>query len=394
MWCVIAHYHELALKKRNRPILVRQLINNLKAATRDLDVVDVDSLPGRIRLRCSEQSDLDQLWPTLQSRIASVFGIANFSLALSSWIDPAGDLNRLKDALGHAIQSHHFQSFRIKTKRGDKRYPKTSMEVSQEIGAHVKALTGCRVDLVNPDLTIYLELLRESAYVSFAKVPGLGGLAVGTSGKTVCLLSGGIDSPVAAYRMMKRGCRQIFVHFHSHPFVSRASQEKALDLTTVLTRYQHQSTLYLVPFGDIQRHIVLSVTPPLRIILYRRFMMRIAEQIARRHRAWALVTGDSLGQVASQVPDNLILTEEATQIPLLRPLISMDKTEITTQAQAIGTFDISILPDQDCCTRFMPAHPAIRPKLDAVRTMEKNLDVDMLTRQGLEATQSQEFHFP
>lgn len=394
MWCVIAHYHELALKGRNRSILVRQLVNNLRRATSDLDVIGVDSLPGRIRLRFADGTDVASLWQCLQPRLSAVFGIANFSLALSSPINPNGDLGTFKEAIGQAIQSQQFQSFRVTTKRGDKRYPKTSMDISREVGGYIKELTGRRVDLTNPDLTIYLELLFESAFASFAKMPGPGGLTLGMSGKTVCLLSGGIDSPVAAYRMMKRGCHQIFVHFHSHPFVSRASQEKAEDLATHLTQYQYRSVLYLIPFGDIQRQIVLSVPPPFRIVLYRRFMIRIAEQIAQRHRAWALVTGDSLGQVASQVPDNLTVIEEAAQLPLLRPLIAMDKIEIIDQAKSIGTYETSIIPDQDCCTLFMPAHPAIRPKIGMIKKMEEGLEIEALVRQGLEGAQKQEFSFP
>ena len=394
MWCAIAHYHELALKGRNRSILVRQLVNNIRRATSDLPVIGVDSLPGRIRLRFANGTDVTPLWQRLQPRLSAVFGIANFSLALSSPIDSHGDLGKLKEAIGQAIQAQQFQSFRVTTKRGDKRFPKTSMDVSREVGGYIQELTGCRVDLTNPDLTIYLELLFESAFASFAKMPGPGGLTLGMSGKTVCLLSGGIDSPVAAYRMMKRGCHQIFVHFHSHPFVSRASQEKAEDLATHLTQYQYRSVLYLIPFGEIQRQIVLSVPPPFRIVLYRRFMIRIAEQIARQHRAWALVTGDSLGQVASQVPDNLTVIEEAAQLPLLRPLIAMDKIEITEQAKSIGTYETSIIPDQDCCTLFMPAHPAIRPKIETIRKLEVTLDIEALVRQGLKGSQKQEFSFP
>ena len=394
MWCAIAHYHELALKGRNRSILVRQLVENLRRATSDLDVSAIDSLPGRIRIRFADGTDVAALWQRLQLRLSAVFGIANYGLALSSPIDPKGDLGTLKEAIGGAIQSQQFQSFRVTTKRGDKRFPKTSMDVSREVGGYIHELTGCRVDLTNPDLTIYLELLFESAFASFAKMPGPGGLTLGMSGKTVCLLSGGIDSPVAAYRMMKRGCHQVFVHFHSHPFVSRASQEKAEDLATHLTRYQYRSVLYLIPFGDIQRQIVLTVPPPVRIVLYRRFMIRIAEQIARRHRAWALVTGDSLGQVASQVPDNLTVIEEAAQLPLLRPLIAMDKIEITDQAKSIGTYETSIIPDQDCCTLFMPAHPAIRPKIETIRKMEASLDTEALVQQGLESAQKQEYSFP
>ncbi len=394
MWCVIAHYHELALKGRNRSILVGQLVQHIKTATADLGVLGVDSLPGRIRLRFSQNTPLEELWQRLKIRMSSVFGIANFSLALSSPINPDGDLEAFKIAIGEAIQLQEFESFRVTTKRGDKRFPKPSMEVSREVGGYIKQLTGKRVDLTNPDLTIYLELLFQSGFASFARLPGPGGLTVGMSGKTVCLLSGGIDSPVAAYRMMKRGCQQIFVHFHSHPFVSRASQEKAEDLATILTKYQHHSLLYLIPFGDIQRLIVLTVPPAFRIVIYRRFMIRIAEHIARQHRAWALITGDSLGQVASQVPDNLTVIEEAANLPLLRPLIAMDKIEITAQAESIGTYETSIIPDQDCCTLFTPAHPIIRPNIGTVHKMEAGLDVKELVRQGLEGAKKLEFTFP
>lgn len=394
MWCVVAHYHELALKGRNRSVLVRQLVNNIRRATNDLEVVSVDSLPGRILLRLPEGVDLQSIWIVLQARMASVFGIANFSLSLSAPIEPTGDLEALKSALGEAICSQKFKSFRVTTKRADKRFPKTSMDVSREVGGYIKKITQANVDLTSPDLTIYLELLIESAYAAFTKIAGPGGLTVGMSGKTVCLLSGGIDSPVAAYRMMKRGCRQVFVHFHSHPFVSRASQEKAEDLVSTLTKYQNQSTLYLVPFGEIQRKIVLSIPAPLRIIFYRRYMIRIAEQIGRRHRAWALVTGDSLGQVASQVPGNLTVIEDAAELPLLRPLISMDKIEIIEQARSIQTYETSIIPDQDCCTLFMPAHPKIRPTIDEIRLLEKGLDTELLIQEGLQGARKQVFKFP
>jgi tRNA uracil 4-sulfurtransferase len=209
-----------------------------------------------------------------------------------------------------------------------------------------------------------------------------------------CLLSGGIDSPVAAYRMMKRGCRALFVHFHGRPFVSRASEEKVRDLVKLLTQYQLFSRLYLVPFGEIQRAIVLTAPAAYRVVLYRRMMLRIAEELARKERCWALVTGDSLGQVASQTPQNLATVEEAAQLPILRPLIGMDKIEITEQAQRLGSFETSIEPDQDCCRLFVPTHPSTRAGLDQVKKIEQGLDLGTLVKQGLEGAEFADFTFP
>jgi thiamine biosynthesis protein ThiI len=194
--------------------------------------------------------------------------------------------------------------------------------------------------------------------------------------------------------MMKRGCRAVFVHFHGRPYVSRASEEKAREIVQLLTESQYYSRLYLVPFGDIQRQIVLTAPPAFRVVLYRRMMLRIAEEFARKERCWALVTGDSLGQVASQTPENLSVVQEAAQLPLLRPLIGMDKVEITEQAQDLGTFPISIEPDQDCCRLFVPPHPSTRAGLDAVRKVERGFDVATLVKQGLDGAELAEFHFP
>jgi thiamine biosynthesis protein ThiI len=230
--------------------------------------------------------------------------------------------------------------------------------------------------------------------VSVQKEAGPGGMPTGVSGKVTCLLSGGIDSPVAAWRMLKRGCRATFVHFHGRPYVTRASEEKVREIAELLTRYQLYSRLYLVPFGEIQRQIVLGAAAPFRVVLYRRMMVRIAEELARRDKCWALVTGDSLGQVASQTPENLAVVEDAAQRPLLRPLIGMDKSEITEQAQRIGTFDVSIEPDQDCCKLFVPPHPSTRTSLDHIRKLERGLEIDALVKQGLDRVELAEFSFP
>jgi thiamine biosynthesis protein ThiI len=392
MRCVLVHYHELALKGRNRPYFEQRLVRNLRLALRDLPALRVDALQGRIRIRLEP----DTSWPEIRERLRRVFGIANFALAEGVRFseDPERLLEPLKTAVGEAVHRLPFQTFRVSTKRSDKRLPFTSMDVDREVGAHVRACTGKAVDLRHPDLTISIETLHTDAYYSVSRESGPGGLPVGTAGKVACLLSGGIDSPVAAYRMMKRGCTTTFVHFHGRPYVSRASEEKVRDLVETLTLHQSYSRLFLVPFGDIQRRIVLGAPAALRVVLYRRMMVRIAEELARRANCWALVTGDSLGQVASQTPQNLSAVEDASTLPILRPLIGMDKMEITEEAQRIGTFQTSIEPDQDCCRLFIPPHPTTRAGTDHVRKVEEGLAIGALTTQGVEAADLVEFEWP
>jgi thiamine biosynthesis protein ThiI len=392
MRCVLVHYHELALKGRNRPYFEQRLVRNLRLALRDMPALRVDALQGRIRIQLEPETP----WLEIRGRLRRVFGVANFAPAHGVRFadDSARLLEPLKHAVGEAVRELSFQTFRVSTKRSDKRLPFTSMDVDREVGAHVQACTGKAVDLRHPDLTIFIETLHTDAYYSVSREPGPGGLPVGTAGHVACLLSGGIDSPVAAYRMMKRGCKATFIHFHGRPYVSRASEEKVRDLVETLTPHQSYSRLYLVPFGDIQRRIVLGAPAPLRVVLYRRMMVRIAEELARRGRCWCLVTGDSLGQVASQTPQNLSAVDDAATLPILRPLIGMDKVEITEEAQRIGTFQTSIEPDQDCCRLFIPPHPTTRAGIDQVRKVERGLDIDALTKEGVEQADLVEFEWP
>jgi len=392
MRCAIIHYHELALKGRNRPFFEQRLARNIRSAVRDVGGKQVDTLQGRIRVILQP----DASWPLVRERLARVFGIANFSLAQSAPFDDDTTrlLDPLKSAIGEAIQDVAFATFRVSAKRSDKRLPMTSMDVEREIGAHVCQLTGKAVDLRQPDVTIHIETLIKDAYYFLHREEGAGGLPLGTSGKVACLLSGGIDSPVAAYRLMKRGCPAVFIHFHGRPYVSRASEEKVRELAELLTRYQSNSRLYLVPFGDIQRQIVLGAPSAFRIVLYRRMMIRIAEELARRERCWALVTGDSLGQVASQTAENISVVEEASGLPILRPLIGMDKLEITQQAQKIGTFQTSIEPDEDCCRLFVPPHPSTRTELDHIHKIERGFDLIALVKQGLDKVELADLTFP
>ena len=250
------------------------------------------------------------------------------------------------------------------------------------------------MSLEEPELNVHVEVLPGEAFVYADRQAGAGGLPVGASGTVAALLSGGIDSPVAAWRLMKRGCRVIFIHFHSVPYLPDLSRGKARELVARLTQWQYYSRLFLVPFGEIQREVVLAVPPPARVVVYRRLMVRIAERLARHAGAPALVTGESLGQVASQTLHNLTRIDEAASMPILRPLIGMDKLEITEQARALGTFEVSIEPDADCCTLFTPRHPATR--LDAARLadVEARLDIPRLVAQGVDGTEQELFDFP
>jgi len=237
-------------------------------------------------------------------------------------------------------------------------------------------------------------VLPGEAFVYSERSAGPGGLTIGSGGTVLALLSGGIDSPVAAWRIMKRGCRVVFVHFHSVPYLPDTSQRKARQLVERLTQWQYASRLFLVPFGEIQREVVLSVPPPARITIYRRLMVRIAERLARRCGALALVTGDSLGQVASQTLHNLACIDAAAELPILRPLIGMDKLEITAQAEAIDTFEVSIEPDADCCTLFVPRHPGTRMSLEEAGAVERRLDVPALVAMGVDGAVEEHFDFP
>jgi thiamine biosynthesis protein ThiI len=383
---VLIRYHEIALKKGNRAYFTELLKRNLVSAVKDLGVKDIRSLSARVLL--SFKNDIEP--QIISRRIGAVFGVANFSLVEKT----ARDIDALRERILAALNGTHFESFRIETQRGDKTFPLNSPEINRQLGAAVKQQSGARVDLSNPALTVIVEILPRDAFFGFDKIQGAGGLPVGASGRLVSLISGGIDSPVAAYRMMQRGCRLIFVHFHSAPYLDKTSQEKVRQLVSMLTRHQFHSRLYLVPFGEIQRQIVAAVSRPLRVVLYRRMMLRMAEGVARKENAKALVTGESLGQVASQTLENMSVIQQAATLPILRPLVGMDKQEIIDQARRIGTFEISSIPDQDCCQLFVPKHPATKARVDEVEDAESNYDPKEMLRFGLENATEEEFTFP
>jgi thiamine biosynthesis protein ThiI len=386
MQSVIIHYQEIALKGRNRPWFVARLVRNVREALAGLDVRQVRVLMGRIEVVLGPSAQ----WSAIRDRLAGVFGIANFARAGRAPLDVEAIAAEILRDLGDM----ETETFRVSARRADKRFPLTSPQIEREVGGRIKEARGWRVDLGKPGLTIHVEALTSDAFYFFGKDRGPGGLPSGVSGRVVCLLSGGIDSPVAAWRMMRRGCRVLFVHFHSYPILSRASQEKARELVRLLTRFQLHSRLLLVPFGEIQQRVVLSVAPPLRVVIYRRLMMRIAEAVARAHKAHALTTGEVVGQVASQTLENMTQIDDVVRMPVLRPLIGMDKDEITAEAQRLGTYPISIIPDQDCCTLFTPRHPATRARRSDVERAEAGLDVEAIVGAAVASAADERFDFP
>jgi len=392
----VVHYQEIALKGKNRPWFLGRLVRNLRRALSDMDVTAVNSLMGRIEVVLGPAAEPREVG----DRISRVFGIANYSFAGHAALtggaanDPADTLGRIADAVLADLGDRTCRSFRVSARRADKRFPLPSPQIEREIGGRIKSAKGWHVDLDHPELVIHVEMLTNEAFYFFGKERGPGGLPTGTAGRVACLLSGGIDSPVAAWRMMKRGCSCTFVHFHSYPILSRASIEKARQLVEVLTRYQHHSRLYLVAFGDIQQQVLLAIPAPMRVIVYRRLMLRIAERIARDRGAQALVTGDVVGQVASQTLENLAVVGAAASLPIFRPLIGMDKEEITAEAQRVATYPISIVPDQDCCTLFTPRNPLTRGRLADVEEAEQALAIDDLVTRAVGGAAVEDFEFP
>jgi thiamine biosynthesis protein ThiI len=375
----VIHYNELGLKKGNRDYFENRLCANIGTVLEGCGAEKARRGSGRILLAVEPDADISEI----NRRLGMIFGIAYFAEA---WVSERA-VENLEQNVWTLIEGRPFKSFRIETRRADKSFPQTSVEINRRVGAYVKERSGARVDLENPELTCWIEIVERYALIYVDRLPGPGGLPVGTSGKVVVLLSGGIDSPVAAWKMIKRGCTSVFVHFHSFPYTNKESQEKAKQIASLLSQYQLRSKVYLVPFAEVQRHIMVDTPLETRVILYRRYMMRLAEQIAHREKARVLVTGDSVGQVASQTVENIDVISRAVSMPILRPLIGDDKIEIIAVARRIGTYDISILPDQDCCSLFVPKHPETKANLDAIELAESRLDVREATKAALDGAE-------
>jgi thiamine biosynthesis protein ThiI len=380
---LVIHYHEIALKGRNRNLFVQRLVRNLRSTFQDLGRVSVRTLFGRLTVTLPGE-DAEEV----HRRMAGVFGVANYSLVE----EVAQDFSEIAQAAWRQVQESPARSFAVRCRRPDKNFPMGSLDMEREVGAFIWRAArdegrDLRVDLTRPELTVRLEIVNGTALVSGPRHQGPGGLPVGTGGRVVGLLSSGFDSPVACWNLMKRGAEVVMCHFHAHPFTDRASLENCRQLADILTRFQYRTRLYLVAFAPVQEEI-LSLTPSeLRMVLYRRSMFRIAQAVARRERAQALLTGESLGQVASQTLTNLAVIDQAATMPVLRPLIGADKEEIMARARQIGTYELSAQPYEDCCSLMVARHPATRAALEEVLRIEEALELAEVEGSALEGAE-------
>jgi thiamine biosynthesis protein ThiI len=371
---------EIVLKGLNRRSFEQKLVGNVRRRLLGLGNFRVSCMQSTIYVEPEDDSaDMDAAFEAMQD----VFGIVKISRAAACEKDKDAivrlAVDYLKDDMLRA------KSFKVESKRSDKRFPMTSIQLSQYVGGELaEAFPNCAVDVHNPELTVNIEIRDLAAYVHAAPVDGAGGMPVGCNGIAVSLLSGGIDSPVSTYMIAKRGVRLIPVHFFSFPYTSQQAKEKVIELGRLLTAYCGSMTLEVVPFTHIQEEIRAKCPEEFFTLIMRRFMMRIADGIAARSGAKAIVTGENLGQVASQTMEAMAVTQAVTSLPVLQPLIGMDKEEIVRFARKIGTFDTSILPYEDCCTVFTPRHPKTHPHLDEIERAEEKLDVDALVREALD----------
>jgi len=369
---------EIVLKGLNRREFEQQLIRNIKRRFEPFGKFKIYSLQSTIYAEpvndCNMEAALDMA--------QKIFGAASVTRAAACEKDKDAILETAAVYLENDLQKVKF--FKVESKRSDKRFPMGSIELSQYIGGQLHDRFPHLIpEMHNPELTVHVEVRDLAAYVHGPAIQGAGGLPVGTGGRMVTLLSGGIDSPVASYLMAKRGIQLIPVHFYSHPYTSVEAKEKVLDLAKILTAYCGRFKVELVPFTRIQEMIRENCPEGLMTVLMRRFMMRIAQRIAVENGCTAIVTGDNLGQVASQTAQALAVTEECIDLPIFRPLIAFDKREITDIARKIGTYDTSILPYEDCCTVFTPDRPRTKPRLDEILEAEEKLDVEALVEEAV-----------
>lgn len=372
---IICHYGELSLKGANRSMFEDTLIKNISSAI-SACVPDSTQPPKKIYgrlvipLKKTDQETLNKL----RNTISKIFGLSNFSFSIQA----RNDLEEIKKSALTLLNGQEFDTFAIISRRAQKLFKYTSQETNVEVGSHIVVNMKKKVDLTSPDVSCFIEITDKATFVYTKKHKGAGGMPVGTAGNALVFLSGGIDSPVATYYAMKRGLNVSALHFHAEPYTSKESQEKVRKLASILTPFQSHITLYMVNLATIQLEITKYSPEKLRIILYRRFMMRIGEKLAEQTKNKAIITGDSLGQVASQTLENITAVSKAIEMLILRPLIGFDKEDIVKKSQEINTYETSILPYEDCCAQFTPKSPETKAKLKQVLIAEKKLDVEKL----------------
>jgi thiamine biosynthesis protein ThiI len=384
---LVVHFHEIGLKGRNRDFFEDALARNLRRALRGTGYKRVRKGFGRIMV----DLEPDGLPLIAAERAANVFGVAY--VGLGRRVEP--DLQAISDAALELMQQEQFGSFAVRARRTHSNFAHRSQEVNETVGQRIKDTMGAKVDLKHPEATAWIEMFGGTGLVFARRFEGAGGLPSGVSGKMLALMSGGIDSPIAAWRMGRRGADVELVHFHGQPYTDPSSVRQAEDLAQVLAKYQLHVAMHLIPLGDAQREIVTHAPSSMRMVLYRRIMMRIAAELANEVGAQALITGDSLGQVASQTIENIRTVDAPLDgVEVFRPLIGMDKQEIMDQAKRVGTYEISARDHQDCCVLFSPRAPATRSDPAQATHAERELDMDALVGKALAGREMREFELP
>jgi len=374
---ILVRYGEVALKGGNRSFFINRLVRNIG---KSLNGIQYSIIKDRGRILVEIPGGPNQLQEAVK-RLKKVFGI----VSLSRVVKVEKDLDKIKQRALEMVESQQAATFKVESRRADKAFPVKSPEICRQVGAYIlKKSDNTRVDVHNPDLLINIEI-RDEAYIFAGFEKGSGGLPTGTGGRGLLLLSGGIDSPVAGWMVAKRGVELEAVHFHSFPFTSERAKQKVIDLAEVLAVYTGGIKLHMVSLTDIQGSINRNCPAEQSTILIRRFMMRIAEKIAAETKALALVTGESLGQVASQTLESIYVTDSSVDLPVFRPLLGMDKVEIIDRARGIDTYELSILPYEDCCTIFLSEHPETKPRLEKILQSESHLEAEPLISQAVES---------
>ncbi|NLJ99890.1 MAG: tRNA 4-thiouridine(8) synthase ThiI [Clostridia bacterium] len=369
---ILVRYGEIGLKGKNRGFFERALVGNISDTLRGLSVTKIAREHGRIFIKHRDET------MEVVERLQRVFGIVSVSPTQLASLDMADIENKALEIM-EDISPPENATFKVIARRSNKNFPLTSPEINREVGAHIfRNIEGLSVDVHNPDISLYIEIRKEQAYLYSDHHDAPGGLPVGVTGRGGLMISGGIDSPVAGWLAMKRGIEIVGIHFHSFPFTSERAKDKVVDLCGILAQYGGGFKLYIVHFTEIQREIKKNCPEELYITIMRRMMFRIAERISTKEKCSALFTGENLAQVASQTLESMDVIEKVVELPVLRPLITMDKKEIIEKAQEIGTYETSILPYEDCCTLFVPKHPAIKPNLRRVLAAEEKLPQGLL----------------
>lgn len=377
---VLLKYGEIALKGLNRPMFEQRLLKNVSRVLAPLGEFSIRKSQSMLYVEpISDGIDME----AAIERMSKVFGIVNICPAVSC----EKDIKSIEKTTVECLNSMDVEgkSFKVEAKREDKQFPMNSPQICQHMGGYIlKNVRGLHVDVHNPDILVQIEV-RKKAYIFTQKISGAGGMPVGTNGKATLLLSGGIDSPVAGWMISKRGVALDAVHFHSHPYTSDRAKEKVIDLAKIISQYTGEINIHIVPFTDIQLAIIDKCPKNYLTLIMRRIMMQIAERIAIRNGSKALITGESIGQVASQTMESLAVTDNAVSVPVFRPCIGMDKDEIVRISKKIDAYETSILPYEDCCTIFVPKHPKTRPSIEEVVEAEKALtDLEEMIEKAIE----------